>query len=143
MEGTMSGKLLGFVAGAALLVSIGAANAKDPIKLTSGQLDKVTAGAATHSLDFTKNIYSTSKNNVDFNGYSDIQHNYMKQAYIDVYSKVKGNSATLDFDNEAVGKNSNVQGTLSQISIAGQGSSQTGSFVSAANGRVYSPVMVK
>jgi hypothetical protein len=40
----MSGKLLGFVAATALLVSIGAANAKDPIKLGDGQLDKVTAG---------------------------------------------------------------------------------------------------
>jgi hypothetical protein len=30
------GKLLGFIAGAALLVSIGAARAKDPVKLTDG-----------------------------------------------------------------------------------------------------------
>ena len=41
----MSGKLLSIVAAAALLVSAGAANAKDPVKLTNGQLDKVTAGA--------------------------------------------------------------------------------------------------
>jgi len=41
----MSGKLLAFVAAATLLASAGAANAKDPVKLTSGQLDKVTAGA--------------------------------------------------------------------------------------------------
>jgi hypothetical protein len=45
MEGTMSGKLLALVAAAALLVSVGAANAKDPVKLTDHQLDKVTAGA--------------------------------------------------------------------------------------------------
>jgi hypothetical protein len=38
-------KLLGLVAAAALLISAGAANAKDPVKLTNGQLDKVTAGA--------------------------------------------------------------------------------------------------
>ena len=137
----MSGKLLGLVAAAALLVSAAAANAKDPIKLTNGQLDRVTAGGATPSLDFSKQINSTSNNNVNFNGYSDIQHNYMKQANIDVYSKVKGNSSTFDFDNEAIGKNTNVQGTLSQISIAGQGSSQTGSFVSAANGRVSTPML--
>jgi len=43
-EGMMSGKFLGLAAAAALLVSIGAANAKDPIKLGDGQLDKVTAG---------------------------------------------------------------------------------------------------
>jgi hypothetical protein len=46
MEGTMSGKLLGIVAAAALLVSVGMANAKDPVKLTDHQLDKVTAGAS-------------------------------------------------------------------------------------------------
>jgi hypothetical protein len=46
MEVTMSGKLLGLVAAAALVASIGVANAKDPVKLTDGQLDKVTAGAA-------------------------------------------------------------------------------------------------
>ena len=41
----MSGKLLALVAAATLLASAGVANAKDPVKLTSGQLDKVTAGA--------------------------------------------------------------------------------------------------
>ena len=46
MEGTVSGKLLGIVAAVALLASIGAASAKDPVKLTDGQLDKVTAGAS-------------------------------------------------------------------------------------------------
>ena len=40
----MTGKLIALAA-AALLVSAGAANAKDPVKLTNGQLDKVTAGA--------------------------------------------------------------------------------------------------
>jgi hypothetical protein len=140
-------KMLSLFAGFSVLALVGTASAGGPVSLTNAQMDVVTAGAAnnmdysknTKSLDFTKNINSKSNNYVKFNGYSDIDHQYNKQAYIDVYSKVKGNSATLDFDNEAVGKNSNVQGTLSQISIAGQGSSQTGSFVSAANGRVYTP----
>lgn len=134
-------KTLSLIAGVSVLALAGTASAGGPVSLTNAQMNVVTAGAATRSLDFTKNINSTSNNNVNFSGYSDIQHNYMKQAYIDVYSKVKGNSATLDFDNEALGKNSNVQGTLSQISIAGQGSSQTGSFVSAANGRSYTPMV--
>jgi hypothetical protein len=134
-------KTLSLIAGVSVLALAGTATAGGPVSLTNAQMNVVTAGAATRSLDFTKNINSTSNNNVNFSGYSDIQHNYMKQAYIDVYSKVKGNSATLDFDNEALGKNSNVQGTLSQISIAGQGSSQTGSFVSAANGRSYTPMV--
>jgi hypothetical protein len=42
----MSGKLLSIVTAAALLVSVGMANAKEPVKLSDHQLDKVTAGAA-------------------------------------------------------------------------------------------------
>jgi hypothetical protein len=46
----MSGKLLSLVAAAALLASIGVANAKDPVKLSDGQLDKVTAGATNFAI---------------------------------------------------------------------------------------------
>ena len=46
----MSGKLLSVLTAAALLASIGVANAKDPVKLTEGQLDKVSAGAANVQL---------------------------------------------------------------------------------------------
>jgi UDP-N-acetylglucosamine enolpyruvyl transferase len=41
----MRGKVLSLVAAAALLASVGAANAKGPVTLTDNQLDKVTAGA--------------------------------------------------------------------------------------------------
>ena len=41
----MRGKVLSLVAAAALLASVGAANAKGPVMLTDNQLDKVTAGA--------------------------------------------------------------------------------------------------
>jgi len=54
----MSGKLLGTVAAAALLVSVGAANAKDPIKLTNGQLDKVTAGASVTQIPVAAAIFA-------------------------------------------------------------------------------------
>jgi hypothetical protein len=40
----MRGKVVGLVAAAALLASVGIANAKDPVKLTDAQLDNVTAG---------------------------------------------------------------------------------------------------
>jgi hypothetical protein len=46
----MTGRLLGLVAAAALLVSVGVANAKEPVKLTDHQLDKVTAGAAVNQI---------------------------------------------------------------------------------------------
>jgi hypothetical protein len=48
-ENTMRGKVVGLVAGAALLASVGMANAKGPVKLTDGQLDKITAGASASS----------------------------------------------------------------------------------------------
>ena len=40
----MSSKVLGLVAAVALLASVGIANAKGPVTLTDGQLDKITAG---------------------------------------------------------------------------------------------------
>jgi hypothetical protein len=40
----MGNNLLGVIAAVALLASVGVANAKGPVTLTDGQLDKVTAG---------------------------------------------------------------------------------------------------
>ena len=54
----MSGKLLGIVAAAALLASIGAANAKDPVKLSDHQLDKVTAGAANTAVPINAALFA-------------------------------------------------------------------------------------
>ena len=45
----MHGKVVGLVAAVALLASIGIANAKGPVTLTDGQLDKITAGASASS----------------------------------------------------------------------------------------------
>jgi hypothetical protein len=127
-------KTLPIIAGLSMLALAGAASA-DGIILTADQMDKVTAGAAHNSnFDFSKHIDSSSRNDVAFTGQSKVLDVFLKKAQIDVNSQVKGNSASLGFDNEAIGKNSNVQGTLSQISVAGQGSSQSGLFVSAANG---------
>jgi hypothetical protein len=127
----MSAKFLGVVTGAALLASIGAANAGQRLTLTDAQMDAVTAGA--NDFNFTKDITSTSSNNVNFTGKSNITDAFTKKANIDVRSHVTGNSASLLFDNEAVGKNSNVQGAFSQLATARQGSSQSGLFVAAAN----------
>jgi hypothetical protein len=45
----MHGKVVGLVAAVALLASVGIANAKGPVTLTDGQLDKITAGDSTSS----------------------------------------------------------------------------------------------
>jgi hypothetical protein len=130
-EDLMRFKFLGVMTGAVLLVAAGAANAKGPL-MTDAQLDSVTAGTGSN-LDFSKYLNSTSNNNVNFTADSHINDTFYKAALIQVYSQVYGNSASLGFDNEAAGHNSNVQGTFSQIAIAGQGSSQSGLFVAAAN----------
>ena len=131
-------KMLSLLAGISVLALAGAASAGGPVSLTNAQMDVVTAGGSK-SFDFTKNLNSTATNNVNFTGKSNITDNFTKKANIDVKSHVIGNSASLLFDNEAVGKNTNVQGNFSQETVAGQGSSQTGLFVSAANGRAFTP----
>ena len=47
----MHGKVVGLVAAVALLASVGIANAKGPVTLTDGQLDKITAGASASSIN--------------------------------------------------------------------------------------------
>jgi hypothetical protein len=55
---SIAGKLLSIVAAAALLALAGAANAKDPVKLISGQLDKVTAGAINTQLPINAALFA-------------------------------------------------------------------------------------
>jgi hypothetical protein len=47
----MHGKVVGLVPAAALLASVGVANAKGPVTLTDGQLDKITAGDTQTSVN--------------------------------------------------------------------------------------------
>src|SRR5215468_2557415 len=117
-------KMLSLIAGISVLALAGAASAAGPVSLTNAQLDVVTAGSSSSKpVDFTKTLSSTTNNNVNFNSNSKITDNFTKKANIDVKSHVTGNSASLLFDNEALGKNSSVQGAFSQETISGQGSS--------------------
>ena len=43
----MRNSVVGFLAAAALLTSVGMANAQGPVKLTDGQLDNITGGSAS------------------------------------------------------------------------------------------------
>jgi hypothetical protein len=52
--------IFGLVAAAALVASIGAANAQGPVKLTDGQLDKATAGATTNASNDTAYLVGIS-----------------------------------------------------------------------------------
>ena len=48
------------VAGAALLASVGIANAEGPVTLTDAQLDKITAGASSTSVTVAANAAATA-----------------------------------------------------------------------------------
>jgi hypothetical protein len=68
-ESTMHGKVVGLVAAVALLASVGMANAKGPVTLTDGQLDKITAGASASSINASSaqllnTLVTTSTNTV-------------------------------------------------------------------------------
>ena len=62
----MSGKVLSLVAAAALLASVGAANAaenaKGPVTLTDNQLDTVTAGDAASQTAFLLSVSTAELN---------------------------------------------------------------------------------
>ena len=55
----MRGKVVGLVAGAALLASVGIANAKGPVQLTDTQLDKITAGDSASILASSTQLLNT------------------------------------------------------------------------------------
>jgi hypothetical protein len=57
----MRGKVVGLVAGAALLASVGItnANAEGPVTLTDGQLDKITAGDSASILASSTQLLNT------------------------------------------------------------------------------------
>jgi hypothetical protein len=52
------------LAAAALLSSIGTASAKDPLRLTDGQLDKITAGSTQTSANIATLLAATKNVNV-------------------------------------------------------------------------------
>lgn len=64
----MSGKLLGAMAGAALIASIGAASAGERVPLTDSQLDRVVAGVALGEVDATNAAASATITLVDNEG---------------------------------------------------------------------------
>jgi hypothetical protein len=66
----MSSKLLSVLVAAALLASIGVANAKDPVKLTEGQLDKVSAGAANVQLPINTAAFANGSSGKGVNQFS-------------------------------------------------------------------------
>jgi hypothetical protein len=117
-------KKLSLIVGTFALALGGIANAGGPVTLTNAQMDGVTAGGGPAS-GSVASVASTTSYKLNFSGTSSTSGAHGK-------SYVVGNSAGLTFDNEAVGKNSTVQTSLAQITVAGQGSSQSGLLVSAA-----------
>src|SRR6202030_3726043 len=56
---SMRSNVVGLVAAAALLASVGIANAEGAVKLTDGQLDKITAGASLTSASLAASVATT------------------------------------------------------------------------------------
>jgi hypothetical protein len=56
----MRGKVVGLVAAAALLASVGIANAKGPVTLPDGQFDKISAGGTYTSANVAANVAATA-----------------------------------------------------------------------------------
>jgi hypothetical protein len=56
----MPSGVVGLVAAAALLASVGIANAEGPVNLTDVQLDKITAGATQTSINAAVNVATTA-----------------------------------------------------------------------------------
>jgi hypothetical protein len=80
-----------------------------------------------------KTVTTTVSSTVNFNSTSVIKQNFNKDGAINFVSNVSGNSATLLFENEAIGSNTLVEGELTQLVIHGQLSSQAGKFVASTN----------
>jgi hypothetical protein len=87
----------------------------------------------TPGYNFYKNVSANVSTNTTFNSNTNINDVFNKNANINVRSNVTGNSSTFALDNEAQGYNSNTQGALNQLAVAGQYSGQNGVFVAAAN----------
>jgi hypothetical protein len=67
-ESTMRRGLIGLVAGVALIASIGIATAKEPLKLTDGQMDSVTAGGTNPTVSSAQtlaNLVTISNNTLN------------------------------------------------------------------------------
>jgi hypothetical protein len=83
--------------------------------------------------NFNKNVNAYVNTNTNFNSNTNVNDYFNKYANIYVNSNVTGNSSTFAFDNEAQGYDTNTQGALNQLAVAGQYSGQNGVFVAAAN----------
>jgi hypothetical protein len=82
---------------------------------------------------YTKNVNATFNNNANIKISSDVTDTLKKTATYDVKSTVIGNSGSIAFDNEAIGKNTNTQSAFSQLVVAGQSSNQSGTIVASAS----------
>ncbi|MGM3305984.1 hypothetical protein ACSQ6I_08385 [Anabaena sp. WFMT] len=85
-----------------------------------------------NTYNFTKNVNATFNNNYAITGSSNVTDIFSKTGTYAVTSTVTGNSASVSFDNEAVGNASNTQVSVSQLVKAGQSSNQSGIIVASA-----------
>ena len=74
----MRSNVLSLVAATALLASVGSANAKEPVKLTDVQLDKITAGDTQTSANEAAKVSAATENvNVAADELAKVALNYL------------------------------------------------------------------
>ena len=93
----------------------------------------IVGGMFTPGFTYKKDVKVNENTNLDFTSDSKVTDIFKKVATYNIDSKVKGNSSSFVFNNEAQGKNTNTQGTFNQLTVAGEYSGQYGTFVSAAS----------
>jgi hypothetical protein len=77
-QSTMRSNVLSLVAVAALLASVGSANARDPLKLTDVQLDEIIAGDTQTSANVAAKVLAATQNvNVAADGLGKAALNYV------------------------------------------------------------------
>ncbi|NJM72745.1 MAG: hypothetical protein HC862_22835 [Scytonema sp. RU_4_4] len=85
------------------------------------------------SVSFKKNIKTDINTyaKTAFDSYTDVS--YYKNAVVKAKADVKGNLASVTFENEAYGKNTDTEVSVTQLTIEGQLSSQAGTISSTTN----------
>ncbi|MGH8000100.1 MAG: hypothetical protein ACREPR_11865 [Brasilonema sp.] len=85
------------------------------------------------SFNFSKNINAKVNTDASTSFDSDTTVSYYKNALVKAKSDVSGNLASVTFSNEAYGKNTDTEVSVTQVVVEGYGSSQEGTISAAAN----------
>jgi hypothetical protein len=96
-------------------------------------LEVATEEVVGGGYSFIKVVDATFNNTAAIKFNATVTDTLTKVATYNVASTVTGNSASITFDNEAIGNNTNTQASFSQLVVAGESSNQSGILVAVAS----------